>query len=42
MVGYNGCTIKYYHGGSLLREGEVSYNGGQVDEFGVDPDKLCH
>lgn len=36
------CIIKYHHGGTLLRAGEVKYvNGSEVD-FAVDPDKLCY
>ena len=36
------CTVKYHHGGSMVREGGVKYDGGKVDEFAVDPDKICH
>ena len=35
-------TIKYHHGGSLVREGEIRYANGKINEFAVDPDKLCY
>ncbi|XP_039132316.1 uncharacterized protein LOC120269096 [Dioscorea cayenensis subsp. rotundata] len=41
MVGFNECTIRYHHGGSLSMEEEVNYIGGKLDEFAVDPDKVC-
>ncbi|XP_039129497.1 uncharacterized protein LOC120265617 isoform X2 [Dioscorea cayenensis subsp. rotundata] len=34
--------VKYYHGGTLLREGEVEYVNGSVVEFLVDLDKLAN
>ena len=35
-------TIKYHHGGSLVKEGKIRYVNGKIDEFAVDPDKLCY
>ena len=34
--------VKYHHGGSLVKGGEVKYMDGSIAEFAVDPDKLCY
>lgn len=42
MVYFYQYIIKYNHGGTLLREGKMSYTRGKVNEFTVDPDKICY
>ena len=34
--------VRYHHGGTLLRKGEVSYINGTMVEFAVDPDEICY
>ena len=34
--------VKYHHGGTLLREGDVEYVNASVLKFLVDLDKLCY
>lgn len=42
MAYFDEYIIKYHHGGTLLREGKVTYVDGIVNEFVVDPDKICY
>lgn len=35
-------TIKYHHGGTLLKEGEIKYVNGLIDEVTVDLEKTCY
>lgn len=42
MSSWDAYIIKYHHGGTLLKEGHVIYVNGAVNEFVVDPDKLCY
>lgn len=42
MASFDEYIIKYHHGGTLLREGKVTYVNGTVNEFAVDLDKICY
>lgn len=41
MATLDAYIVKYYHGEKLVREREVTYVNQAVNEFVVDPDKLC-
>ena len=34
--------VRYHHEGKLEEVGGPEYENGKVDEFGVDPDKICY
>lgn len=42
MATSDAYLIKYHHGGRLLRGENVTYVNGSVNEFAVDPDKICY
>lgn len=42
MVAWDDYLIKFHHGGTLVREGEVRYDNGTKVEFVIDLDKLCY
>lgn len=42
MANFDEYIIRYYNGGTLIKEAEVSYINGSMVEFAVDPDKICH
>ena len=42
MAPFDAYIIKYNYGETLLKEGKVTYVNRAVNEFAVDPDKLCY